>query len=298
MSICETFRNLSLKTWLLLGDGRAVGHQIGEETITDINLLELKKRHPMEIVVKGFSKPEEGKIGADWEWWFTGTSGRWFGMRVQAKIINFRTDSFPHLHYRRNKGSRYQSDLLIDRALLSNPPLVPVYCLYSNWPQSIFGQMSRWGISSLCWEFLGCFLVSAFAVIELRRQGSKRHILDLQPYMHPWHYLVCCTDANHPFENDLPSRAAKYFRNVWLSSELSLIDGLSNDKRFKNIRELLGRFSEYWPTGVAPQYVHELIETSGIEERPDTNLCGVVVFNERPRPMWCADRDMSIEPRS
>ncbi|CAN5331469.1 hypothetical protein BH24ACT7_BH24ACT7_23690 [soil metagenome] len=33
-----------------------------------------------------FTKPEEGRIGADWLWWFTDSSGECFGMLVQAKV--------------------------------------------------------------------------------------------------------------------------------------------------------------------------------------------------------------------
>ena len=99
MTLCKTFKRRSLSTWNLLSKGRRIGTQLLEETLTDINLLELKLSHPSEVITTTFTKPKEGTTGADWEWWFTGSSGYWLGFRVQAKIIELQSSVFEHLHY-------------------------------------------------------------------------------------------------------------------------------------------------------------------------------------------------------
>ena len=133
-ALCDTFRTLSYKTWDLLGKGRSVHCQMGEETITDLNLLELIVRHTKQVVTHIFTKPAEAATGADWEWWFTG-GGKWVGFRAQAKILELRTETFSNLHYKTSKG--YQADILISSALSGTPPRIPIYCLYLHWcPQS------------------------------------------------------------------------------------------------------------------------------------------------------------------
>ncbi|AZC00460.1 hypothetical protein DKE52_008150 [Acinetobacter pittii] len=71
-----------------------------EESITDSLMVELKLRHPYDVFTTTFTRHEEGKNGADWEWWFVDSTGRkGIGFRVQAKIINFESNSFKQLHY-------------------------------------------------------------------------------------------------------------------------------------------------------------------------------------------------------
>jgi hypothetical protein len=109
--LCETFRLLSYETWGRLGRARRIGHQLLEETFTDLNLLELKDRHPTQVYTKVFTKPQEGLNGADWEWWLTDSKrSEWLGIRIQAKVLDLTTDSFPHLHYK--SGRIYQATKL------------------------------------------------------------------------------------------------------------------------------------------------------------------------------------------
>lgn len=39
----------------------------GEETITETNLLEIVRRHPMQVRLRTFTKHQEALNGADWE---------------------------------------------------------------------------------------------------------------------------------------------------------------------------------------------------------------------------------------
>lgn len=58
----------------------------GEETITESNLLELRRRHARHVRIEMFSHHQESKNGADWEWHIVGYR-RTLKMRVQAKRL-------------------------------------------------------------------------------------------------------------------------------------------------------------------------------------------------------------------
>ena len=58
----------------------------GEETITETNLLELRRRHSDVVHLRTFSKHQESKIGADCVWYIVGDK-RTLKMRVQAKRV-------------------------------------------------------------------------------------------------------------------------------------------------------------------------------------------------------------------
>ena len=90
---------------------RRAKFQLKEETLTDLNMLELKLRHSRQVRTKVITKKAEGKNGADWEWWFT-SKHKWIGIRGQAKIININTNEFLHLHYQQPTSKIFQCDKL------------------------------------------------------------------------------------------------------------------------------------------------------------------------------------------
>ena len=116
-------------TWNKLREARNLGYQIGEESITDFIILNMKKWGGDKLIVETFTRNEESINGSDWEWWFTGSTGRWLGIRVQAKVINLSSEKYEHIHYKNKKD--YQVNLLINDAKKSG--LIPLYCMYSNW---------------------------------------------------------------------------------------------------------------------------------------------------------------------
>ena len=123
-TLCHTFRDIANCTWGYLDDGRQAVHQPGEETITDINVIKLRLAHAHEVLIKTFTKPQEGVEGADWEWWFIGQARRGLGCRVQAKILDLTTEELEHLHYQ--KKSQWQCDKLLRRAVSQEPTTIAV----------------------------------------------------------------------------------------------------------------------------------------------------------------------------
>jgi hypothetical protein len=159
---------------------KGVNVSYGEETITETNLLELRRRHPGVITLRTFGKKAESKNGADWEWHIIGRARR-FGMRVQAKRLQ-QNNILKIPHKVKSTGAE-QIDLLIVDAKASG--LLPVYCFYAS-----ERQRTRWKASVVAggaspFEF-GCLLANARQV----RRKMPKSLGDIERDCVPWHYLV------------------------------------------------------------------------------------------------------------
>jgi hypothetical protein len=90
-SLYQTFRDVALRTGQLIEAGAVSGLGIFEETLTDVNLLEIDRRNKDYIRTYKYKKREEGsKSGADWLWCI-GEPGSWISLLIQAKIVNPKT---------------------------------------------------------------------------------------------------------------------------------------------------------------------------------------------------------------
>ncbi len=207
-SLCETFRSLAFSTHAQLSKARRVGHQPMEETFTDLNILELKDRHPLEIYSKTFSKRREGVNGADWEWWLTNSSrNAWLGLRVQAKVIHLATDTFPHLHYKSGKPKIYQLDRIRTEAFRDG--LVPLYCFYTHSAPQTNSPGVPCGSFPYAPESYGCSLASLEHVSALQDAGELHDLASVMAAAIPWHCLVCCAGYA---KGDLPHRAREFLQ--------------------------------------------------------------------------------------
>ena len=258
MTLCDTFRRQAIWTWDSLRQARDASCQIGEESLTDFNLLRIRVRHPHEVFTHTFTKPQEAKTGADWEWWFTGPSRQWLGFRIQAKVIDLRTDTFNHLHYRTTAGA-YQSDVLVNNARASGPPRIPVYCLYmnvSNW-RALRGA-SDCGSYPVTARSLGCMLVDARQIQKLQLSALARGVQDILPFATPWHCLVCC---NGYATGDLPARVLAFWK-------LRQAEPATAESEVSEL------------TDTPPSYINALMRGELPEPPDDIGLRTVTVFRE------------------
>ena len=261
MEICETFRNTAIETWFRLSDAKDVKLSLGEETITDINLLEIAKaRHP-EIKIEKFNKIEEGENGADWEFWLTGKSTKWLGLRIQAKVINLKNDKYEQLHYKTKNSD--QTEKLINSSMKNN--LIPLYCLYTMCDLSRYKDKFAYKHFIDRHESFGCSIVDAFAVKKL---GEKTHISHLIQDMIPWH----CIFLVHEFDNeDLPHRALCVIKRIMqLMIEHTEADVNEYIKNF-NLSDAPPDYIINFAKGKCPD--------TGFKA-PDNDLAGIVIINE------------------
>ena len=105
----------------------------GEETITESNLLELRRRHPDVVHLRTFSKHRESEIGADWEWYIVGRKHT-LRMRVQAKRVQ--RNGVLKIRHAVGRSGRQQRELLIRKAQADR--MRPMYCIYCTEGQRSF----------------------------------------------------------------------------------------------------------------------------------------------------------------
>lgn len=199
LSLCTIFHKASTDTWRRIEEGRALNYPLGEETLTDLFIRYLLRLHPANVRIRAYNKREEGKTGADWEWWFRGrTDKRWVGLRVQAKVIAHHKDQFEHLHYKSPSSTEHQCDKLIREAYAdSSMPRVPLYCLYSYWNSSAYAALYKCHcrVKSLP-DSYGCSIMAAEKVQWLRTSISSKapignNVQDTLPHSWPLPSLFC-----------------------------------------------------------------------------------------------------------
>lgn len=182
-SLCETFEALAVRTWLYLEAAQQTEIRIGEETLTDINLIEIQDQHPDHVVTAKFPKHMEAANGADWEWWFL-ARGRALGLRLQAKKL-YPDGGYMSLYGRHRK----QATTLLREA--ARDGITPLYCFYNHrnppdraeWPQLA---------PHLAVEQMGCGLASAHAVeAEVVGAHAPPTVDRLGVHQIPWRDLVC-----------------------------------------------------------------------------------------------------------
>lgn len=144
----------------------------GEETITESNLLELRRRHSDVIHLHTFSKHQESKVGADWEWYVVGRK-RTLRMRVQAKRVT--CNDVLRIRHAVGESRRQQRDLLIQTSQTDG--MRPMYCIYCTESQrSLFrrdGPLQR-----------GCLFADARNL-----PVHTRNLRSIEWACWPWHYL-------------------------------------------------------------------------------------------------------------
>jgi hypothetical protein len=184
--LCNLFMARSVETWSLLRRARLVNVSFKEESITDLHLLAFSEAGIEGFSVQGISRQDERANGADYEWWFGDRSGRWLGMRVQAKRVDHK-ETLRALNYLPAGATITQSRALMDTCLKLN--MLPTYCLYLY--------------SGAFLEPLhGCSLLSPF-IVSAFKPNSKITLAQVNRCLVPWTLLVCTERSKwQPISND------------------------------------------------------------------------------------------------
>lgn len=259
MSLCTSFQEAARWTWNQLGRSTRLKAPFNEETITETILLELKDNHPRDIAVVSFSKIQERKIGADWEFWFLDRSGaRGVGWRVQAKRLYQ-----PHQRYDALKPAdtspSSQIQTLIQMA--GRQGLAPIYCFY-NFVPNPHDIKRTWRCGSFVpdHELFGCSIARADNV----RAVAANDFASVCQISLPWHCTVCCTALGSG--DDLPDRVAGVTQSLQTP-------GASEE--FASV-----------PTDDLPRHVQIMLESqTSLEGPPDTEEL------ERALYEWSGARD-------
>lgn len=219
----------------------------GEETITETNLLELRRRHPARIRLTAFTRKKESLNGADWEWHVIGRARRLI-MRVQAKRVQ-KNGVLRVSHVVKGSG-RQQIDLLIANARADGR--MPVYCLYASEAQRSYWKAQSPADDREGFEY-GCLLASAHKI----RARNPKALGDIEKDCIPWHYLVERRRFSRPRAAELPVDASG-LSHLMVPGQLDWIEGEAH----ADVPGPLGAF----PT----------IDELNRAERPERDMEGVV----------------------
>jgi len=155
----------------------------GEETITETNLLEIRRRHPDKVKLLTFSKSQESKnTGADWEWHIIGQVYT-LKMRVQAKRIH-KAGGIGNLRQMGKGAAKPQIDLLIADAKANG--LFPAYCFYCAEPQRSYWVKGAEEGDVEAFE-TGCLIADA----ETVKTKMPKKLDEIENDTVPWHFM--CT---------------------------------------------------------------------------------------------------------
>jgi len=164
---------LARLTWREMRHGHLTRLYLGEESITDYRLLQLKYLCPSLIDIRKHTKQrEEPLTGADWEWWIGDYVNGWFGFRVQAKRMN-------------NQLTSYGTLLLNQcQTLIFATPnyMFPLYCFYNSAPYNphVRPPLLR-----------GCTVADATRVRTTFNPPAGTQYAAIYGISRPWHEFVC-----------------------------------------------------------------------------------------------------------
>lgn len=181
--------DLARDTWNRLHDASDLSIRFGEETITDLLLLDLRRMKPLVAEFIQTNKSQESVSGTDFEWWLGSDRIGWIRFAVQAKKLDFRSMRYGFTH---KVNGTFQIDLL-ERFAKANGA-TPIYCLY-NRPNDL-DDSKHWHCCQTPFERdqMGCTITPSSVVREtLSIHGSKNF-----DYIHqnrrtiPWRCLALC----------------------------------------------------------------------------------------------------------
>lgn len=286
-----TFATSCVHIWLKLHNARGIQFQFSEETITEDLLYFIKLKGPRNVLLHRFTKRQERQTGADWEWWFvdelkpqTGRNYRGIGFRVQAKIIEQKTNQFPHLFY--NTKPKSQSQTLVSS--VPNIRTIPLYCIYADIDDFFLKEfslgysdsieeyvflrkcfLSGRNILNMCGNIfpflqdpnvtvfsIGAWILSAHKVLEWEKSnifGKSPSSSNLAPHLFPLYCLLCPHSSSNRNLSDL-------VLNQWRNT-------VGNDDGESSVEP-----------GELPNYVKKLLSGEGEISTDDPNLDGFVVF--------------------
>ena len=244
----------------------------GEETITESNLLELRRRHSDLVHLRTFSKHQESKTGADWEWYIVGLK-RTFRMRVQAKRVQ--RNGVLKINHIVGQSGKQQRDILIETS--HEKQMRPMYCIYCT-----TAQQRVWKFESLQ---RGCLLIDATNV-----PLNTWHLRSVEHNSWPWHLLF------EPFRQTVIH--VEYFQpeqgNVEIDHEMSSLRLPPwTGPTIRDLNEDTGR--GYDRTGVKETTPLDLarVQFDGIEKEP-----GAPEYSQERQHTLAVQRMLIMDVRS
>ena len=199
-----SLKTLAVDTWENLREAKILSVRFGEETVTDILMLELRR--------KGFETfkqtrlHDEAKYGTDFECWVGFDGIGWVGYAVQAKKLDFRTGTYRGLSHV-VKGVN-QRQVAILKGYANTRGLTPRYCLYSH-SSPVDPRFLSCCSRSFDEGELGCTMTKPSRVEQAIATRGGKSFSSLQEHEAtvPWRCLAICPRLRTSLESkSVPSR--------------------------------------------------------------------------------------------
>lgn len=189
-SALEAFAVLARDTYCRIDAGEKHGIQQSEETITELNLLEIARRNYSFVRLVKPTKIEEAKTGIDWEIWIGSDEDGWRRYAMQAKRLSLSSGKYASFRQKNKHTGLFQLDVLEAYAIASNS--IPVYCFYNYVP---FAEGNKYWHCNMAVDvqYLGCTVVPLEIAKVSHAQRRPRTFGDLHQHNEakPWHCLFC-----------------------------------------------------------------------------------------------------------
>jgi len=188
---------LAEETWERLNLSYKLSCPLSEQTLTDINVLEVVRCRPSGLRVYKARGNDEPKKGFDWEW-YIGTNGTgWWRYSVQAKKLDVSYNRY--VRFRHAVGSRFQIDILADFARTNRT--IPLYCFYNAVPPKVEHQYWHCNLPFKARQ-LGCSVAPLPVARQLHQRGFRRSFeaAHQDPRVLPWRCVVACPLICTPFQ--------------------------------------------------------------------------------------------------
>ncbi len=198
MDLRTTFSNQSRDIWERLSyvkdsyitRGSLGPVRFGEETITDLIMMDLYRRGSTVAHFSQTAKPDEALWGTDFELWLGSDQLGWFRFAIQAKKLSLTDDRYSSLTQGNNNGE--QIDLLEEYARLNHA--APLYCLYNFTGNADERRHYHCRDGQPELKELGCTVTPSSNIrMAINRWGAKNfHSIHSKRNTLPWRCLVAC----------------------------------------------------------------------------------------------------------
>jgi hypothetical protein len=184
--VCDSFSDRAASARELIDDSYRYGLGVSEETLTDVTLVELKRRLFPHVETYKFTKKQENAVsGADWLW-SIGRRGKWFSILVQAKLARPGRRHLHGLHH----GDGAQRETLVSYAAAQR--CLPLYLVYTGTTAPIPAPPICLRLAANA-ALAGCSIVRTRHVANMYRgERGRSDIAHLLSASFPLSCLFCC----------------------------------------------------------------------------------------------------------
>ena len=166
----QTISKLTTDVWENINLADQLNTKFGEETISDILLLELARLKNYNLRIIQTPKDKEKYKGTDWEWFIGSQAYGWIRFAIQAKKANPKYKGY-YSCLAHKVNTELQVDIL--KKYAKNNNAVPLYSFYNYFPNA--NQKEHWHCKKdFNQQLLGWTLTSIKNVeIALKTRGNR-----------------------------------------------------------------------------------------------------------------------------